>query len=246
MDAGRLSSGQSAILHLLRYFFAQIVLLVHLLYFFESRNPLLDAFGNYVVVLFFVMSGFVICYRMHSLQGLADQGWSVYIMQRIHRIYPALLGALTLTWLLDYFSKTAIHWPYSNLAYVRSYVVNAFQLEEFPLLDYLEKHFGLAALQTPVFGSNLPLWTLAPEWWLYVSAGLIFLAYPHHKNKAWFWLAVVIALISPLYYITHFTRVGIGLTIPWVTGFFVGHIQLKTWRKPRIRSSWLWISLAIA
>ena len=241
-----LSSGQSAVLHLLRYSFANIVFIVHLLYFHENRFTWLDSLGNYVVVLFFVLSGFVIYHRIYPLQPAGKSGWNSYMRQRILRIYPPLLGALLLTWILDIFAKSHIGLPYATTEYAQNFVLNALQLQEFPLTEYLEKHYGLLALHSPFFGTNLPLWTLAPEWWLYVIAGLIFLAYPTHKRTIWFWALLAFAAVSPIYFLVHSTRVGLGLTIPWIIGLFAAWAGLRMTNNRQIHPLWAILILTIA
>jgi peptidoglycan/LPS O-acetylase OafA/YrhL len=136
-------------------------------------------YGHEAVLLFFVLSGFVIHLRYARnirREGLAASfDYKDYVIRRIRRLYPPFLLALLVTTIAD---KTGIllnlpvyfgHTPYDRV----NMNIHAFSGIE-NLFWNLIFFMGLK-LQTPVYGSNGPLWSLAYEWWFYMIYPLFFL-----------------------------------------------------------------------
>jgi peptidoglycan/LPS O-acetylase OafA/YrhL len=136
-------------------------------------------FGLVAVVIFFVLSGFVI--GASSLRRRQENrfDWRSYFRDRITRLYIVLLPALLLTFAWDMagmrlfgtggiYGATAgdvVSVPVASTTTLRAYLMNAV---------FLQKFFSEPA------GSNSPLWTLSYEFWCYaalpialISQGLI-------------------------------------------------------------------------
>jgi peptidoglycan/LPS O-acetylase OafA/YrhL len=136
----------------------------------------MTGFGHSAVMVFFVMSGYLVGGKVldRMLQGNFD--WQKYAIDRVSRLYAVYMLALLIGGGLDYFGY---HW------------FNQYGLynETFPGKIAVINHnfhrcltapifaLNLAMCQTvlgPVFGSNGPLWSLANEFWYYLAGPLLF------------------------------------------------------------------------
>ena len=106
-------------------------------------------FGPEAVMLFFVISGFVIAYSVAQ----KEMKFREYFVRRFRRIYPLFLVALLLG-AADYlfFRKQPVP--------VRELFGNLFMLQD---LGYLKPGTWFAP-----FAGIAPLWSLAYEWWFYM------------------------------------------------------------------------------
>lgn len=122
--------------------------------------------AHQAVVIFFVISGYLIggklLEKINCGTSLLDQK---YIINRISRIYPPLIGALIVTLVADAISKHSIPsfvTPFGELATLQSLIVSG------PAVGKtLGNLFLLQIYSFPVLGSNEPLWSLSYEWWIY-------------------------------------------------------------------------------
>ena len=124
--------------------------------FFESVSGRLGLagtalrFGPEAVMLFFVISGFVIAY---SVAGKKEMTFREYFVRRFRRIYPLFLVALLLG-AADYLFFRKQPLPGWEL------LGNLFMLQD---LGYLKPGTWFAP-----FAGIAPLWSLAYEWWFYL------------------------------------------------------------------------------
>jgi peptidoglycan/LPS O-acetylase OafA/YrhL len=136
-----------------------------------STHPLLSFFGSYghsAVIVFFVLSGYVIAYVVSTRERTA---WA-YSVNRISRLYSVVLPALALTCAFDalgqwvnpyvYASRTVLWKPASWQGYTSS----LFFVNEFQAFD----------LNGAVPGTNAPFWSLSFEATYYIVAGLVLFA----------------------------------------------------------------------
>lgn len=131
-------------------------------------------YGHQAVILFFVLSGFVIHLRYAKAQvsgiaGAQDQrsfeafGLRGYLIRRIRRIFPVLIFALAITYGLDTVGRSLGYAVYPGQT--RYSLINAVG-SEFGAARLLA---GLALIPgAPEWGSNLPLWSLRYEWFFYL------------------------------------------------------------------------------
>ena len=156
-----------------------------LVYFFG-----LFKFGHEAVIIFFVLSGFVI----HLKQANIDYNFQnfktiTYIKKRVIRIYPTLLVSFLLCVLVDFlFYK----FTPSSLEIFSKYTLSSFLYNLFLIPD------------APIWGHNFPVWSLKHEWFFYMMYP--FLLWLSHKNL-FFPLIVALGLYS-----TYF----LGFNIPLV------------------------------
>ncbi len=135
-------------------------LLLAVLYF-------VTGFGSEAVLVFFVLSGFLISSAILGRTATRSWSWRDYAIDRSSRLYVVLIPGLLLGFLWDrlgsnIFASTGV---YSHpLASFADLVVQS-QMRVGVLLGNM---FFLQTIVCPTFGSNAPLWSLANEFWYYV------------------------------------------------------------------------------
>lgn len=128
--------------------------LIH--HFVHSRNELAAfqrffIFGQFAVLVFFILSGFVIHYSLTSKDP--DMSWGKFFLARFRRIYPVFIVAMLTNYLLACWGSggiVAFNWA--------EFGMNLAQLQD-------DNHPHPIALP---FMNNHPLWSLAYEWWFYM------------------------------------------------------------------------------
>jgi peptidoglycan/LPS O-acetylase OafA/YrhL len=147
----------SIFLDLMRFSAAIVVVLHHLTSReFNAAWPHVR-FGHEAVIVFFVMSGFVIAYVLHGRERDAEQ----YAAARLGRLYSVVLPALCLTVVLDALGRSASPALYAGVPDDQAplrIVINFF---------YLQQNWNLTV--RPL--SNGPFWSLGFEFWYYVIFG---------------------------------------------------------------------------
>lgn len=124
-------------------------------------------FGHEAVVVFFVLSGYLIGRTV--LRAVWSGKWSVkhYAFHRLIRLEIVLFPALCLCWFWDttgirLFSPSPTYLGTSGSMVIAYNIQNLIKLHIF---------FGnlafLQSLRVPIFGSDNPLWSLANEFWYY-------------------------------------------------------------------------------
>ncbi len=175
---GQLTPASSAHLDMLRGCAAFAVLISHWRNFIfldwpqlGHRPPWLaplyfiSGFGHQAVVVFFVLSGYLVGGVVLKATRENKWSWRRYGFDRLSRLGIVLWPALLLCLFWDEIGMHVFHadWLYSGGAH----------LAEMTTVDHsLTTFLGNAAfLQTifvPNFGSNFPLWSLANEFWYYL------------------------------------------------------------------------------
>jgi peptidoglycan/LPS O-acetylase OafA/YrhL len=127
----------------------------------------LTGFGNEAVLVFFVLSGFLISSAIFSRRASETWSWRDYAIDRSSRLYVVLIPGLLLGLLWDKVGS-------SIFASTGTY---SHPLERFGLTvvqarlgigTFLGNMFFLQTIVCPTYGSNGPLWSLANEFWYYV------------------------------------------------------------------------------
>lgn len=122
-------------------------------------------FAHHAVVVFFVLSGFLVGGGVVRAMRERKQFLGAYLTDRTLRIYVVLVPVLLATAGLDAIGRSAF-------ADVGAYADPAFSNRS-GLLDLLANLGSLQDLYFPYFGTNSALWTLAHEYWYYVTFGLL-------------------------------------------------------------------------
>lgn len=193
----------SAALDLLRWTAAQAVCVGHAMVFFsvapQWRPPHFPSIQNLGVLVFFVLSGFLIAYTLGRKSSLLE-----FAIDRFARIYSALVPGLLLIAVID----LVLVWvgKHGHPQYV---TFTAF----FGTLANIQLH----GFEIPNFGSAGQLWSLALEWNIYLFVGGLYFFF---TSKKWFWPVIVACVFSivPLQFLGE-KSIGTGITYLWFIGF---------------------------
>lgn len=140
------------------------------------------AYDQTAVMIFFVMSGFVIAF----VTGKKEKDLSSYTIARISRLYSVLIPALVVTILFDYIGFKVNPefylggpWPFDSENLFINYFLSFFMVQNV-------WNFGLNP------GINQPFWSLSFEWFYYIIFACAFFL----KTKWKFVLLLLCALIA--------------------------------------------------
>ena len=139
----------------------------------------ITGFGNQAVVIFFVLSGFLIGGSVLSKINSGNFSLYAYSIDRLSRIYVvfplSLLVGLMFDWLgYLYFNETGVYTNNLHLA-----TANFNISERLGVQTVISNIFMLQNVSTYPLGSNGPLWSLSNEWWYYFYFPLIILSFKY-------------------------------------------------------------------
>jgi peptidoglycan/LPS O-acetylase OafA/YrhL len=132
--------------------------------------------GHQAVLVFFILSGFLISSSIFKARMRDSWSWRTYMVHRVTRLVVALVPALLLGFFWD---SLGSHLEGSRLFY-QGATPTGHMIQDVRETLSLETFLGnLAFLQTirvPVLGTNGALWSLANEFWYYVLFPLVLIA----------------------------------------------------------------------
>jgi peptidoglycan/LPS O-acetylase OafA/YrhL len=206
-----------------------------------SRHPLVSALylvtsaGHQAVVIFFVLSGYLISKSVLKTFARNDWGWTTYLLNRLTRLWIVLIPALLLTAVLDHIGM-GIHLPEASAIYAGrggSRIISDVSLRT----SFAIGLGNLAFLQTilvPTFGSDGALWSLANEFWYYILFPLTVLAI--RRNRGWF---IRLLYGSTVLTIAYFLKHGVIQGFPiWLLGTGLASVSPAKVRIGKV-TSWL-------
>ena len=177
----------SSFLNISRWFAAFLVVIAHarhlvLLDFKDVEQKTLFVKGLYfftglgheAVVIFFVISGFLVGALTLSKWQSSGPSPRAYAAARLGRIYavliPALLVGLCLDWIgRQWFNSSEL---YTNAA--RYHIsVHPDISSDMTVRTFFGNLFMMQNILVGTMGSNAPLWSLANEWWYYCIFGFL-------------------------------------------------------------------------
>lgn len=204
----RTKNDTSTLLDLLRALAAQMVCVGHtwnwtFAAFGRTKPTLIPEIG---VLLFFVLSGFVIAYTLHDRTRFASYSLLNYGVERFARIYSVYAPALFLIAALDYVAFT-LGVPWFQLDGVTSFFTNLLMLQGYP-----------GAWGGGTFGSAGQLSTLAIEFHIYFFIGGLFFFCKGRNRIAGLLLAIAAAAL-PLFHFAERPNASQSLFVLWLLGF---------------------------
>ena len=127
---------------------------------------ILTGAGHQAVLLFFVLSGYLICGSILQSWRRDEWSWSRYSTHRLVRLWIVLLPALALGFLWDRLGIFLHHAPglYSGGG---DQGLTRDVAHSLAWNDFIGNALFLQTIAVPPFGSNMALWTLANEFWYY-------------------------------------------------------------------------------
>lgn len=213
----KLTKNSSTTLDLFRAISSQLVVIGHGVSFcgiaVSLHLPNFPWMQNIAVVIFFILSGFLISYSLGRKKNNDDYKLPHYIVDRFSRIYVAFIPALFFVFLVDSLSLkiNGELFRYEDNFNIRTFIGNVFMLQDFPTLNFVSS-----------FGSARPLWTLAIEWWIYIYVGVLFFSFKKNPIKSSSIIFIILLSFVPIYNL--FGGRGNGLTLYWVYGFLAFYI----------------------
>jgi peptidoglycan/LPS O-acetylase OafA/YrhL len=170
-------------LNMLRVIAALLVFLNHVSqWWFYPKGIVVGEVGHDAVVLFFVLSGYLIAY---SIKGHRRRTVRDYALARLSRLYSVVASALVLTAVLLMIGmrmhNPLYEWFSRGSDWLRLLIAGCF---------IQELWFWSASPPT-----NAPLWSLSFEFWYYVLFG-IWVYGRHHRAGRWL-LAVMLVVAGP-------------------------------------------------
>lgn len=210
-----LTKETSIVLNLIRGLSAQLVLIGHLLSLYDvyGNEPGDVVVQNFGVTIFFLLSGFLICYSVASKN--AAYGFRDFFIDRFSRIYIAYLPALLLILGIDLIGSALFQqYPYQEHTTLKHFLANVFMLQDFAFLKHANQIWDLPWLFVSSFGTGRPLWTVGIEWWTYLLFGAVL----YLKLNARTLLFFLFLSIVPLYSVISGSN---ALVLVWLMGALI-------------------------
>lgn len=204
-DEMNLSNSQSAALDWLRGLSAQFVLIGHAASTWYA-DPYIGrtlVIQNLGVVIFFVLSGFLIPYTAAAKPPGYSYGG--FVLDRAARIYVPYVPCLLFVILADYAFFPVPPGPHDW----GTILVNLAMLNDFPLHNYIKSF--------PEFdrvGTARTLWSVAAEWWIYLAFGAF---YFHAVRRQRIGIAAWLLAI-PAGFVVAFHTIASMLFLAWAAG----------------------------
>ncbi|RFM27388.1 acyltransferase family protein [Deminuibacter soli] len=178
--------------------------------FHGLRLSSLFGFGQEAVIIFFLLSGFVIEY---SFTRSTDKSFADYFAKRFFRIYIPLF----IIFLCSYLVKS---WEASQLlsADWLTLAGNCLMLQDLPA--------ARAHVLFSPYMDNSPLWSLAYEWWFYMIYYGIYRYVPAAKQFRFVFALVALAVVTYLFYPFFVNRILLYLGI-WWCGVELARLYIK-------------------
>ncbi|WP_343523813.1 acyltransferase [Pedobacter sp.] len=169
-------------------------------------------FGHEAVIVFFVLSGFVIHLKQAD-KNYSFQNFKVisYLKKRVIRIYPTLLVSFlvcVLTDLLIYRFAT------NDLTIFSKYTLSNFLYNVFLIPE------------APIWGNNFPVWSLKHEWFFYLLYPLLLWSYQRYKP-----LPIFISFVLFFAYLLHLRIPFIGAAAYTLSIWLLGVILASLYKK---------------
>ena len=176
----------------LRFFAAVIVFLSHSAAHYPTKFPLFHA-GHEAVIIFFILSGFVIAFVRDTKEDTLRD----YALSRIGRIYSVAIPALVLTVFADFIGQSI-----DPDVYGKGYTATDYWYVRLAGSLAFVNELWLVSIQT---FSNVPYWSLNYEVWYYISFACLAFA-PRRLGWALFALCILImgpkiAMLLPIWWL---------------------------------------------
>lgn len=184
--------------------------------FYAINVGVLFRFGQEAVILFFLLSGFVVNY---SFRRSPDKTFHYYFIRRALRIYVPLIIVMACSWIFEGIRAGRLVNPDAE-----TLLLNLLMLQ-----DVRELKPGVLA--DPYMG-NTPLWSLSYEWWFYMLYFPIQKFISREANRdAFVYVVAVSAALVYAYQPSFVPRVLMYLSIWWlgvvISNAYIAGLQVR-------------------
>ncbi len=173
---------------------------------------------NVGVLLFFLISGFLITYTLIERSTDPSYGFWQFCIERSARIYSGLIPALALIVVIDGITIYLTGDPtISRYFTFKTMIANVFMLEGY-------RGVYPNVLQWSAFGSASPLWTLAIEWHIYIFVASVFFVVKRPRSIPFLIPFALFFGQTPIHFLLGSFQqdgVGKGLFTLWLAGSLV-------------------------
>ncbi|MDD1743572.1 MAG: acyltransferase [Methanomassiliicoccales archaeon] len=224
----------------MRILAVELVVIGHGIAFFQIapilQPPSIPYLQNMGVVILFIVSGFLILYTtLNKMEKRPGYSFREFFIDRFSRIYIGLFAALAFIVIIDLIAMrvSPSSYNYYGAFNITTFAGNLLQLQDYPIPASVVTDFGLSGtiLNVTSFGSGRPLWTLAVEWWIYMSFGWLLLK-KRIKIGSWAYYPILLFFsIVPLYNLLGGR--GRGLTLTWLMGVFALFLIKRQLKVPK-------------
>jgi len=194
----RLSEGQKLYLDALRGGASLLVVFGHASSVFIPNSPVNKIHvGDFAVLIFFILSGFLISFSLFSKISKSKYPFSFFFADRFSRIFVPYVPVIFAVAIFDHFIINALHEIniYGQIKWVDNieprhtwwhFIGNVLMLQDYPLFQILRVTGFSDEFFIRPYGSAAPFWTVSIEWWLYVCFGMgVWILYQPTDWKLW-------------------------------------------------------------
>ena len=195
----------------------------------------LTGFGHISVILFFVLSGFLIIKSIHESVLVGKWNTWFYAENRLSRLWVVLIPCLILGLLFD---KLGLKYFPDSLFYSNEwkYFFHQDLESKLSLSIFLGNAFFVQKILVPTLGSNGALWSLANEFWYYIIFPLFYFAVVKLYGKV---LRVILLLIGIA--LLFFVGYQISINFPiWLMGG-LAYLIIKHVNEAQLKKTYLFI-----
>jgi len=125
--------------------------------------------GREWVMLFFVLSGYLVGGGVLRAISRDRWSWSEYLLARLTRLYTVLIPALIFGGLIDLAGLHIFGAAGLYSGHNENHTVNYPVAAHLTIPILLGNYAFLQGIYVPIFGSNGPLWSLPNEFWYYIA-----------------------------------------------------------------------------
>lgn len=228
----RFSGAERAFFDALRILASNLVLLSHVSLLFRFDPPL--RLGSLGVVLFFLLSGYLICVAAARRWGRQGDQFLDFLIDRWSRIFvPFLPALLIVAALVELFALR----NYGQFGVDRgpiALLANALLLHDYPLCRAVARFATVEAYCPRAYHAAGPFWTIPLEFWTYVTFGG-FVFFLLRKEAALRWMAALLCAVAlPVFLWNSFGGSGTSLSLVWLFGALAGLCRLQFSRFERL------------
>lgn len=222
---------------LIRAFSAQMVVVGHSLNIFlplifmsqQANESFVLTTGvfyvqNMGVILFFVLSGFLVTRSVVHKRLKPGYGLGLYVIGRSARLFVPFIPAVLLVGLFDTIlvKSTGSRFTQIHLD-LGSFAGNFLMLFNHPAFAVLRRLTGVNIAVHPL-GTAAPFWSVAIEWWIYITFGLImFRVVTRRRLGLAGWALLLFAAAVPLWSLVSHR----GLLLAWLVGMTYSLLETR-------------------